>query len=135
MGDEITLASSNAGKTVESVGADVKTAAVGDMRLDTEILRLQQNFDGQPSRVRFTLRATMVNNVTRAVLALREFDATVAAASDDPYGGVVAANRAVQTVLEQLAGFCAETAGYWHSLGHHPAAEVRKRTDANVPGR
>ena len=115
------------------------TAAVGDMRPDTEIVRLQQNFDGQPSRVRFTLRATMVDNVTRAVLALREFDATVAAASDDPYGGVVAANRAVQTVLEQLAGFCAETAGYWHSPGqppgHHPATEVRKRTDANVPGR
>ena len=106
------------------------TAAAGDMRLDTEILRLQQNFDGQPSRVRFTLRATMVDNVTREVLAWREFDATVAAASDDPYGGVVAANRAVQSVVGQLASFCTEASAYWQ-----PAAEVRKRTDANVRGR
>ena len=107
------------------------TAAAGDMRLDTEILRLQQNFDGQPSRVRFTLRATMVDNVTREVLAWREFDATVAAASDDPYGGVVAANRAVQSVVGQLASFCTEASAYWQP----PAAEVRKRTDANVRGR
>ena len=107
------------------------TAAAGDMRLDTEILRLQQNFDGQPSRVRFTLRATMVDNVTREVLAWREFDATVAAASDDPYGGVVAANRAVQSVVRQLASFCTEASAYWQP----PTAEVRKRTDANVRGR
>ncbi len=107
------------------------TATAGDMRLDTEILRLQQNFDRQPSRVRFTLRATLVDNVTREVLAWREFDATVAAASDDPYGGVVAANRAVQTVLEQVASFCTEASAYWQP----PAADVRKRTDANARGR
>lgn len=107
------------------------SAAAGDMRLDTEIARLQQNFDGQPSRVRFTLRAYMVDNATREVLAWREFDETVAAASDDPYGGVVAANRAVQSVVEQLAGFCAEAAGHWHPS----AADVRKRSDANVLGR
>jgi phospholipid/cholesterol/gamma-HCH transport system permease protein len=33
------------------------------------------------------------------------------ATSDDPYGGVVAANRAVQSVLKQLASYCAEAAG------------------------
>ena len=107
------------------------TAAAGDMRLDTEILRLQQNFDAQPSRVRFTLRATLVDNVTREVLAWREFDETVPAANDDPYGGVVAANRAVQSVVEQLARFCTEAAGYWHPS----AADVRKRSNANVLGR
>ena len=107
------------------------SAAAGDMRLDTEIARLQQNFDVQPSRVRFTLRAYMVDNVTREVLAWREFDETVAAASDDPYGGVVAANRAVQSVVDQLARFCTEAAGNWH----RSAADVRKRSDANVLGR
>ena len=107
------------------------TAAAGDMRLDTEILRLQQNFDAQPSRVRFTLRATLVDNVTREVLAWREFDETVPAANDDPYGGVVAANRAVQSVVKQLARFCTEAAGYWHPS----AADVSKRSNANVLGR
>jgi len=87
------------------------SAAAGDLRLDTEIVRLQHDFAGQPSRVRFTLRAYLVDNTTRRVLAWREFDETVAATSEDPYGGVVAANRAVQSVLKQLASYCAEAAG------------------------
>lgn len=85
-------------------------AAAGDLRLDTEIVRLQQEFLGSPSRVRFTLRATLVVDRTRRVLAWREFDGYVEAASEDPYGGVLAANRVVQTVLEQLSDFCAEAA-------------------------
>ncbi|HRD88795.1 MAG TPA: ABC-type transport auxiliary lipoprotein family protein [Accumulibacter sp.] len=89
------------------------TAAAGDLRLDTEIVRLQQEFASQPSRVHFTLRAHLVDNTTRRVLAWRVFDESVAAATEDPYGGVVAANRAVQTVLEQLAGFCATAAAQW----------------------
>ncbi len=86
------------------------SAAVGDLRLDTEIIRLQHEFETRPSRVRFTLRATLVDDKTRRVLATREFDDSSAAASDDTYGGVVAANRAVQTVLERLSLFCAEAA-------------------------
>ena len=86
------------------------SAASGDLRLDTEIIRLQHEFQTQPSRVRFTLRAYVVNEKTRRVVAQREFDAAVLAVSEDPYGGVVAANRAVQIVLENLSAFCAETA-------------------------
>jgi len=84
------------------------SAAAGDVRLDTEIIRLQHEFLTQPSRVRFTLRAHLVDTKTRRVLAWREFDAVADATSEDPYGGVVAANRAVQTVLEELSTFCAE---------------------------
>jgi cholesterol transport system auxiliary component len=84
--------------------------AAGELRLDTEILRLQQEFLGTPSRVRLTLRATLVDSATRRVMATRQFEAVVAAASDDPHGGVTAANRAVQTVLGELAAYCAEAA-------------------------
>jgi len=84
------------------------SAATGDLRLDTEIIRLQQEFRTQPSSVRFTLRAYLVEDKTRRVLAWREFDAAVPAASEDPYGGVVAANQAVQVVLKDLAVFCAD---------------------------
>jgi len=99
------------------------SAAAGDLRLDSEIVRLQHEFGGKPvgqpghqpgagapSRVRFTLRAYLVDNSTRRVLAWREFDATEPSPSEDPYGGVIAANRAVQKVLQQLAAFSAETA-------------------------
>ena len=91
------------------------SAAAGDLRLDTEIIRLQQEFGSPPSRVRFTLRAYLVDDKTRRVLAWHEFEAAVPSASDDPYGGVVAANRAVQTVLEELAAFCAGAAHAWQN--------------------
>lgn len=84
--------------------------ASGEMRLDTEILRLQHEFSGTPSRVRFTLRAYLVDSSTRRVIASREFDATVVAPSEDPRGGVVAAKGAVRTVLDELSAFCAEEA-------------------------
>jgi len=84
------------------------SAAAGDLRLDTEIIRLHHEFLTQPSCVRFTLRAHLVENTARRVLASREFEAVVPAASENPYGGVVAANRAVQIVLENLAAFCAD---------------------------
>ena len=48
--------------------------------------------------------------VAPAVIAWREFDTAVPAASDDPYGGVVAANPAVQIVLADLSAFCADAA-------------------------
>ncbi|NTV70256.1 MAG: hypothetical protein HGA71_08935 [Azonexaceae bacterium] len=89
------------------------SSAAGDLRLDVEILRLQHEFASTPSRVRFTLRAYLVDNETRQVLARREFDETVVAAQADPYGGVIAANGAVQKVMLRLASFCAEAAGSW----------------------
>ena len=102
-------------KAIEGTGAfravmQTPGSASGDMRLDTQVIRLQHEFDTRPSHVRFTLRAYLVDDKTRRVLAWREFDADVPAASDDPYGGVVAANKAVQTVLAELAAFCADAA-------------------------
>lgn len=91
------------------------STASGDLRLDVEIVRLQHEFDRSPSRVRFTLRAYLVDTASRQVLAWREFDQSVAAAQDNPYGGVMAANDAVQKVLDQLAAFSAEAAQNWLS--------------------
>lgn len=107
------------------------SAAAGDLRLDVEIVRLQHEFGSSPSRARFTLRAYLVDNDTRQVLAWREFDDAVTAAQADPYGGVMAANRAVQNVMERLARFCAEAASSWV-----PAAGKRYRTgEYSPPGR
>ncbi len=86
------------------------SAASGNMTLDTEIVGFAHDFSTSPSRVRFALHAVMVDSATRQVLGWREFDASIAAKSEDPEGGVVAANRAVQQVLEQLTSFCVEVA-------------------------
>jgi len=80
------------------------------LRLETEVVALQQEFSAHPSQVRFTLRARLLDNVERRVLANATFEAVETAPSDDPYGGVVAANRAVARVLDELAKWCAENA-------------------------
>ena len=118
----IVAAVSNAG--IFRAVVPTPSLAAGDIKLDTEIVRLQQIFGSGPSRVQFTLRAYLVDSASRRVLAWREFDETVAAASVDPRGGVDAANRAVQNVLRALTGLCIEAAGTWQSLAAERA--VRK---------
>lgn len=93
--------------------ARVPSTATGALRLDTEVLVLQQEFLAQPSRVRFALRAELVADASREVIASRVFEAEVAASAEAPYAGVVAANLAVRDVLERLAAFCAEAAAGW----------------------
>lgn len=82
--------------------------AVGELRLYSEIVRLQHEVGNLPGRVRFTLRAYLVDNATRQVVASREFEQTVTAESETPYAGVIAANLAVRGVLVELANFCQE---------------------------
>lgn len=77
-----------------------------DIRLDTELVRLQQDFGTQPSRVNLTLRAQLIDVRSKRVLAVKQFDETENAPGDNAYGGVTAANRALQRILEQLAEFC-----------------------------
>jgi cholesterol transport system auxiliary component len=82
-----------------------------DLRLDTELTRLQHDFGTQPSRVELALRAQLVDLRTKRVLAEREFEEVEIAPSEDAYGGVIAANRALQRMLAQLAEFCATRPG------------------------
>ena len=79
--------------------------AAGDLRLNTELLQLQHNFQASPSRVQLRLRAYLTDEKTRKVLASKDFSAEAAAASDTPQGGVAAANVVVQQVLTQVAQF------------------------------
>lgn len=91
-----------------SFRAIVQTPGVvpADIRLDTELIRLQHDFGTQPSRVQITLRAQLIDVGGKRVLAVKLFDEAENATSDDAYGGVIAANRVLQRVLGQLADFC-----------------------------
>ncbi len=90
-------------RTPGAVGADV--------RLDTEIVRLQQDFGAQPSRIEFALRVQLVDLREGRVLAAAQFEETENAPSEDAYGGVIAANRALRRMLARVADFCAERSG------------------------
>jgi cholesterol transport system auxiliary component len=82
------------------------SAISGDVRLETELVRLQQDFSIRPSRVQLTLRAQLVDVRRKRVLIVEQFDETEVATTDNAYGGVGAANRALQRLLIELARFC-----------------------------
>jgi cholesterol transport system auxiliary component len=88
--------------------ASAAAVASGGWRLETELLRLQQDFGSQPSQVRISLRAVLLDGSTRQALAWREFDVRVAATADDPVAGAQAAHEATRRLLAELVAFCAE---------------------------
>jgi len=81
-------------------------AVPADVILEIELIRLQQNFEMKPSRVQLTLRAQLIDVRGARVLAVKQFDESEEADSEDAYGGVIAANRLVPRVLGKLAYFC-----------------------------
>ena len=79
-----------------------------DFRLDIELVRLQQDFTLRPSREQLALRAQLTDLRARRVVATRLFEDEEPAPSDDPAGGAVAANAALQRILDRLVAFCLE---------------------------
>ena len=77
-----------------------------DYRLDTELVRFHQDFTRQPSVVHITMRAQLVDLRESRVVGTQQFDIIEPATTDDSYGGVVAANKAVSRLLNELAQFC-----------------------------
>jgi cholesterol transport system auxiliary component len=87
------------------------TVAVATLRLETELIRLQQDFTAQPSQLRLTLRAVLVEVATRQVLLAQTFDESTATSADDPVAGVAAAQILTQRVLAALSARVAAARG------------------------
>ncbi|MCX8520194.1 MAG: ABC-type transport auxiliary lipoprotein family protein [Rhodoferax sp.] len=83
------------------------SAAKPDLRLDTTILRLQQDFLQVPSVVRLDMQFTVMDSGSHAVLAWRTVHIVQAAVSDDARGGALASNIAVQAALREGVEFLA----------------------------
>jgi cholesterol transport system auxiliary component len=75
-----------------------------DYRLDTTIIKLHQNFLSKPSRVEVVIKAMLANDNNR-LIASHTFSSTVVASKDTPYGGVIAANKAVKKITESITKF------------------------------
>lgn len=84
------------------------TSSLGryDFVLNTEIIQFQQDFMINSSVMKVTLRAQIIRTATNQVVAAKEFSIIETAPQYSPYGGVVAANRAVSRLLSQLAWWC-----------------------------
>ena len=77
----------------------------GDYRLDTHGFLLQQEFFEQPSRVRVMVRTQLIDLKESTILSTRAFEVVENAASENPYGGVQAANRAIAGLLDQMSSW------------------------------
>ena len=75
----------------------------GDFRLDSYGFALQQEFTQTPSLVRAMVRVQLLNLKESSVVGTRSFEAVESAPSEDAYGGVVAANRAIARLLDDMA--------------------------------
>jgi cholesterol transport system auxiliary component len=76
------------------------TAVRGDYRLDISGLVVQQEFLQRPSGTRIRLRAQLTETKEQRIMGVRSLESFEPAPSEDAYGGVLAANRAVTRVLE-----------------------------------
>jgi cholesterol transport system auxiliary component len=80
----------------------------GDLRLDSYGFALQQEFMQDPSLVRVTVRAQLVDLKDSRIVGTRSFETVENAPSGDAYGGVLAANRAITALLDDMASWLRE---------------------------
>ena len=84
------------------------STAQTEYRLDTTLLKLQQEIFGARAHIRLTVDASVIKTRTNAVIASQRFEAVVPTAAN-PKDGVIAANRAALQVLDQLVRFTDES--------------------------
>lgn len=86
------------------------TTVRGDYRVDTEDLEVRQEFLQQPSRARLSLRVQLLELPSSRVVGTRAFEAVENAPSEDAYGGAIAANRALETLVREVTDWLAACA-------------------------
>lgn len=78
--------------------------AQGDMHLYTEVVMLRQEFSGKSSRIHLVMRARLD---AKGKSRTRMFEAFEDCPENNPYGGVIAANRAAEKLIREISDFCA----------------------------
>lgn len=76
-----------------------------DYRLDTQVLKLQQNFISKPSTLELVVQSVLTHVEDNRVIASRMFVERVKCPTDTPYGGVIAANKAAYAFTSALTHF------------------------------
>lgn len=78
---------------------------LADMRVDVDVIRLQQELMKRPSQVRIVARLKVVDMRNRHVLDTRLFEAVAPAPSDDAAGAARAAQVALEQLLDEMLPF------------------------------
>lgn len=80
---------------------------VTSYRLDTRLLKLQQEIFFPINRIRLTIEASLIKSGTNQIIASHLFEALVTTRIHNPYGSVLAANQAAIIISRRIAQFCA----------------------------
>ncbi len=76
-----------------------------DYDLKSKLISLRQEFLKKTSVVRIVMQVDVIDSHTNKVIASQNFQAVDEAPLNNPYSGVMAANRAAQTISKQIALF------------------------------
>ena len=76
-----------------------------DYRLDTQIIELQQNFLVKPSQIEFVVQTSLSHIDDNRLVSSQTFVIRTPCVSNNPYGGVVAANKTMQTFTKELTKY------------------------------
>lgn len=101
---ESRLDSSGMFGAVLAASSDVRT----DLRLDTRLQRLVQEFEDDHSRVVLTIKVDVVEVSSRSMLGSRTFSYSEPAQAANPESGAIAANRAAEQFVGDLTEFLQE---------------------------
>ncbi len=91
--------------TVLTGSSDIRT----DLRLDSELKSLRQDFTGDQSTLALEIKITLVDVSGRSLLNTKTFSYTEASDGSGPEAGARAANRAVDRFLAELTVFVADS--------------------------
>lgn len=101
-------------------------AGLTDLRLDTKLLALYQEFQGRSSQVVMEVQVDLIDVNHSQLLKSQQFSAHVNAPENTPYGGVVAANQAVREILGQIASFMLANGYHKHKIHEFSVHELPK---------
>lgn len=90
---------------IVSGSSDIRT----DLRLDSEIKSLQQDFSGVSSTLHLAIKASLVDVSSRSLLGSKTFSYEEVVNGENAEAGVAAANRAADRFLADLTTFVAES--------------------------
>lgn len=76
-----------------------------DYRLDTQVLHLEQNFLRKPSTLELSLKVVLTRVSDNKIIASRIINQSQPCPMDNPYGGVIAANKASLLSTAEVARF------------------------------
>lgn len=79
--------------------------SITDYRLESQLIRLQQNFLVKPSQMELVMQVMLIHSADNRVVATEIISERVRCPAESPMGGVIAANQAVQKLTRRITHF------------------------------